>query len=134
MAIFGTAAPKIGSVNIDYAVVEAFEPEFDGIIHKSEISGDKVVINSSRHLNVEIIVNLWKEGNPTTKYNTIRGLLDTEQDFYLHRDGTAVRNAANTANAKFLVKEVTPFYLETAQYRDRLRIVLESMERVSFRT
>lgn len=131
MAIFGTGSPVIGGTTINYAVVEEFSLDHDAVEHKSNITGKKFFVNSGRYLAVRIIVNLWKNTSATTLYDTLLGLLDTEVTFKLHAtNGKNIRNAANSADAKFLVKKVEPFYLETASYKDRLLIELESVERV----
>jgi hypothetical protein len=124
MAIFGTDKPRLtdNSVNIDLDYCEAIrsEPEFTGFIQKNELTGTQGHVDRGYNWIYEIKYYIYKEADPTGKYNQLAALLGTEIDkVYPHRDHNEFQDSAGVAVPFFFV-EMTPDVVGRVNYEDFL--------------
>jgi hypothetical protein len=139
-SILGTGVPQIvydrggaGEVTISlpYSLITSSEPDTDLQVNESDIDGTREVYDRGTHWTVEILYHLYKEADPITKYGVLTSYKNTPVTFYLHDDASPFTQAADPdADAMFVLKEVEPFYLESARYKDGLRLTFESMQPV----
>jgi len=139
MSMFGTEAPKFVyhyglvdevAVDLDYAVVVVNDAESEYQEHISEIDRDREFVFRRTNRTVEIVVNAFKESDPTAKYNEICAYKGREVVLYLHRDGFPFALELTNEGvlpAPFVLKDVVPFFYETASYKDGLRLTFASV-------
>ncbi len=136
MGIFGVAAPKFiydrggageTTVLLDYAKIVNDEPEVRTIKHESELSGKKVFIPRGQHWNFDVVVNLYKYGDPLAAYLNFKSYQDVLVTLYRHRDGEPFKKPGG-ADCLFYITEVTAYAFEDIIYRDRLMLRFESSE------
>jgi hypothetical protein len=124
MAIFGTDKPRLtdNSVNIDldYCEVIRSEPEFKGFIQKNELTGTQGHVDRGYHWVYEVKYYIYKEADPTGKYNQLAALLGTEiYKLYPHRDHREFVDW-NANDVPFFFIEMTPSEVGRVNYEDFL--------------
>lgn len=136
MGIFGTTAPKFifsgTTVNLTYGIITKSEPVTEYIEQKSEITGNRDLISRGTHWTVEIRYHLYKHTTaptPAAFYTTLTSYKGKQVSLYLHADGAQFYTAAAT-DAHFVLKEITPFYLTTTDYKDALILLFESVDTI----
>jgi hypothetical protein len=110
-------------------MVTRSEPRTEYLEQKSEITGDRAFIPRGTHWAVEVKYHLYKHTTsptPQTKYETIASYKGIPVTLYLHNDGPQFLHSAS-ADALFVLKELTPFYLTTTDYKDGLLLLFESI-------
>lgn len=137
--IFGTQCPKFiydeggpfqKIVTLTYGSVVSNEAVTDYEEQKSEINGDRDFIPRGKHRQVEIVYNLFKEGTAAARvFNTLDHFQGSKVHLWLHSDGKRFEQSPGVA-ANFMLKEVQPFYLETATYKDAVRLIFVSCDPV----
>lgn len=135
MGIFGTTAPKFvydeggtfqKTVTLTYGIITRNESVTEYVEHRSEIDGDREWVAKCSHREVEIEYNLWKEGTAASRmYNTIERFKGSKVSLYLHSDGDRFETSPGVA-ALFTLTEVEAWHVETATYKDRLRLTFKS--------
>ena len=127
--IFGTGEPKftyevesvITTINMNYVVVEKDEPDFDYVEHKSVLNGHREIYEQGTHWVFEIILNLFKYSDPKSKLNQFFAAKPFDLILYRHSDGNPFQDADGTT-VYFKLVEIEPFYLETVEFRDKVRL------------
>lgn len=139
MAINGTGAPKFvynyggtGAVTValDNAKDMKVEYKHDYIEHESEIDGERDAYLKSVHVRFTIILHLYKYSNPASKLATLNSYKGLKVSLWEHSDGNPFYKDTSGGAALFLLKEVHPFYLEDVTYKDAVKLVFESMNKV----
>lgn len=139
MAINGTGAPKFvynygetGAVTValDYARDTKAEYIHDYIEHESELDGEREAYLKSVHVRFTVILNLYKYTNPNSKLATLNTYKGLKVSLWEHTDGNPFYKNTSGGTALFLLKEVHPFYLEDVTYKDAVKLVFESMNKV----
>lgn len=131
MGIFGTTAPRFifhdglsdeATVDIDNARLLDAEPETEYVELISELDGSVSFHAPKVSWRVRILVHLFKYGNPSTAYSTFTALKGHFGTLFLHRDGSQFPDASTT----FVVKDVSPFFLTTTDFKDAVVLLFES--------
>lgn len=134
MAIFGYQNPKIVydpsganvTVDLPYSVIETNEPEYEYIMHQSEIDGSRKYVKRGKHWVTEIKYHLFKhEGEAYQKYLEINQYEGSEIIFHLHKDNPPISDGSEAA-VPFILKHVIPFYITQRTYKDGLLLRFES--------
>jgi len=125
MSIFGTGKPKVEygatptTVNIDYCEILNIDYLQDNIINKSKVAGEIGHYEKGVQVSIEIKVNLWKETNISTKFNSYLALKNQDLTFYLHRDSGAFDDSSGDP-VMFRMIEFKPIYLTQHNFEDVL--------------
>ena len=141
MSIFGLTSPKFvydrggageATVELNNVVRNEYTVETDYVEHVSEIDLNREFISVQKRIRLVWIMNLFKDVDPIAKYNSIVIHKGREVSVWLFRDGVQFARTFDDAgeplaDALFCLKEVTPFFLESAAYRDGLVLVFESV-------
>jgi hypothetical protein len=132
--IFGTQNPKIvdsddNDILLDHSVVLADEPEYDQVIHESDLDGTVYFAHKGKHWNYEIRYHIFKESDQATKFQALYDLLDEEVTLYRHRDKDPFKDSSGTI-VPFVLTEIIPIYMETVSYRDALILKFTSTKYV----
>jgi len=139
MSIWGVLAPKFISsaiapaitVELDYVNGDYFWADGKFIEQVSVDNGERTYEMLGSYSEFSFVINIWKEGNDAavkSKFNTIYSYLGLELDnFYPHRDGDYLRDSSNAA-VKFVMTECVPFYLETVNFKDKLKVTFKSLK------
>jgi hypothetical protein len=130
-SIFGTGSPKIktsagADIALDNANYLIDRPVFDNIIHENPISGARVYLHKGYRWEIELLVHLYKFAVPATTFSTIYAALYDEVQFFRHNEAEPVCDSSGNV-VSFWFKKITPFYLETVEYRDALKLEFVSL-------
>ncbi len=137
--IFGITSPKYiydrggaGEVEVllNHIVLLRSEPETEYVDLQSEIDGFRDSTLRARHWIVEMKVYLYKYADPAQKFADIMAHMGKSVSLWLHRDGDPFLQADGTTDARFTLREVTPIYIETVQYRDGAILLFRSVDPV----
>jgi len=108
-----TFTPDAGAaLNLNHVTVLKDEPVFDNVIHKSILNGAQKLLIKGYHWAFEVNVNLFKEANPTAKYDEIYSRLYTLGKLQRHRDGCFIQDSS-LEPVYFYMTEVVPYYLQS---------------------
>jgi hypothetical protein len=141
MGIFGTTCPRFiynhgggGEVTVDltYGIIQRSEPTTDYVEQRSAITGDRDLLARGTHWEVEVKYHLYKHTTaptPAGKYSTIATYKGRLVTLYLHADGAPFYKTGTT-DALFVLKEITPFFLTTTDYKDGLILLFVSADTV----
>ena len=124
MAIFGTLAPRFGSVDLDNVVRQRDEPVFKRTVNQSKIDGSRLIHLRFTNWTFEVVMMLFKYANPLAKHSELDGVRGTDASLWRHRDGREFRDKAGEA-IPFKLIEIAPFYLNTSTYEDALLLRFE---------
>lgn len=141
MSIFGLTSPKFvydrggageATVDLNNIVRDEYSVETDYMEHVDELTLQREFIPVQHRIRLVWIMNLFKDVDPTAKYNSIVLHKGREVSVWVFRDGEQFArefepNGDVKTDALFCLKEVTPFFLETAAYRDGLVLTFESV-------
>jgi len=121
-----TFTPDAGAaLNLNHVTVLKDEPVFDNVIHKSILNGAQKLLIKGYHWAFEVNVNLFKEANPTAKYDEIYSRLYTLGKLQRHRDGCFIQDSS-LEPVYFYMTEVVPYYLQSDNLINPLMTLLSS--------
>jgi len=122
--IFGYQAPRMihntTTVDLDHAKVISEEPTTDYVENVSQIDGQRSFANRGTSWTVKILVYLFKYADPLATYQSIVAYKGLQVTLLPHRDGREFEGTS------FILKEVTPFFMATTDYKDGLILEFQS--------
>lgn len=130
--ITGTREPKFvdqssNTVLLEYGKIIANEPIYRSIEQESVLNNYINDIHIGVHWNFTVRIHLYKQGGGTaiTKYQELISYLGSDVYVWQHKEGNAFQDSDGD-NVLFRVKEVTPAYFETADFKDIIIISFRS--------
>lgn len=121
----GTGTPDSNTVTLNYAVLDPNWNDPRVIEHQSVITGKKTWATLGDYASFRVTVNLYKEANPSTVFNTLITYLHQLVYFYPHKDGSVdgdgngkVIKNSSSASVKFFISKITPYYLSNIVLKD----------------
>ena len=141
MAINGTTTPKFiynygisgaVTVSLDKAYDVKVEYEHEYINHESELNLERDAYLKGMHVKMTVFLNLYKYTSPTpaTKLSTLNSYKGLKVSLWEHSDGYPFFKDTSGGTALFLLEEVTPFFLENVTFKDAVKLVFRSMNKV----
>jgi len=119
------------TILLDYVAVLKDEPEIEQLIHKSEISGHREYVERGEHWLFRLRLHLFKYSDPRSKFEEIYHYKRAKVTLWRHRDGSQFLDSDGN-DVLFMLEEVTPAYLERAEFRDVLILTFRSTDYVDF--
>lgn len=134
---YGTAAPKFvtqggNSVLLNHARILSDYPEYDNNEQPSVVNGYINHIHNGYHWVYAIRIFVYKESESIAKSNELLPFLGSDVFLYRHREAYPFKDKDGN-NVLFRVKEVTPGYLNTPDYKDVIDIVFKSTNYIDVR-
>jgi hypothetical protein len=123
--VFDLGGDDEQTVMLGYYNVVKNKPELLYFEHEGSIDGERDSRLKAVHVSFDFDVNLWKYGTPGSKFNEIMGLLGKKFVFWLHKDGLPFKKISGD-NALFIIKEYEEYYKTTTDWKDGLKITIES--------
>jgi|GEM_PF-3569820 len=115
------------TVNLNYAVVQQDEPDLQQLVHEAPLHGERVYVDRGEHWVFDVVLNLWKYSNVSSKFQEINFYRRKKVTLWRHSDGERMLDPdGNTAD--FIIEEVRPFYLNRNDYQDRLLLKFRSLQ------
>ena len=131
--IFGIQAPKFvfGSATVLLYNAVYGDEKSDSIFveHESQIDAQREESLKGVHVELPVTIYLFQYGgSAAAKYYEIMQYFGKTLDaFYKHMDGKSYKTITG-ANARFIMKEFSRSYLETANWKDGLTIIFRSLD------
>lgn len=134
--ITGTREPKFldqsgNTVLLEYAKILEDAPSYRIIEQESVLTNYINDIHVGLHWIFQVRIHLFKHGPNTaiTKYQELASYLGSDVYLWRHKEGNAFQDSSGS-NILFRVKEVTPAYLETGDFKDIITITFRSKDLV----
>ena len=134
MAIWGESYSKMKTsdsrvITLGHSIIRPTWQEQNRLIQRSIINGVKNFVTISKDFAIfDVVVNLWKFGDPEGKLWEIKREDDTDVKFMPHQDSGNYLKTASGIEANFHIIRMVPYYIknEPPQLEDRLLIIFES--------
>ena len=134
--ITGTQEPKFitqggTTVLLEYCKYLIHEPEYRNLEQESIINNVIKYTQIGVHWIFQVQLHLYKYGanSAVTTYNNLIGYLGSEVYLYPHKEGYAIKDTSGN-DLLFHITEVTPSYLETADFKDVITLTFRSTKLV----
>lgn len=139
MSLFGSGQPILYQgtnpvAMLGNSIIERIEPDTNDIVHESKLNRRRDFLSRGTHLEIDIRVHLfkWNPAYISQNFAMFYALKGQKVSVRPYETSSFVYKQADGTDALFFVKEVYPYYLDSAQYRDAVRIELMSCDPIDF--
>lgn len=135
MAIWGESYPKIKKaddteITLGHSIIRPTWQEPNVIEHRSIINGVRSYVKISENFaSFEVVMNMWKFGDPEAKMWEVMRENHTTIKFMPHQDSGNYLKTAGAVEATFYIVKMIPYYLNTEPplLQDKLLITFKSL-------
>jgi hypothetical protein len=139
MSLFGSGQPILYRGTTAVAMlgnskIERMEPSTDDVTHESKLDRKRNFISRGTHLEIDIRLHLfkWDPAYQAQNFVAFYALKGQTVSVKPYEGAPTVYKQANGDDALFFIREVYPFYLDDALYRDAVRFELVSCDPIDF--